>query len=221
MVSLVLALASAHAGAEPELVRPPAHASLPWLFNVDDVIAVSSETQGAMLPLDLAGELSEGCPASAYGSLLLHADAGPPAGRETLIASYAGGIKVLGAEGALVATTPGYPCLGSADDLEVLATGRVFGAPTVFAAITTGGRREQITWVSLFRVGHGGRLEALFSGTVEQREDGIVRHGSITLLPGGLLHRDPAGYTVFWVFDAAAGVYVPLGSTDGPEPGHV
>lgn len=185
----------------------PAAPSLPWVFDLDVVAAVTPDDPGARLPDDTLGEPDDACGAGARTTLGLRFDLG--SGREYATASYTGGIAVHDAEAKLVAFTPGLPCGGSADALEVLAVGKAYGAPLVAAVFTTGGRREALTWLGLYRVGHGGRLEAVFSGAVEQREDDRVTRGSVKFFPGGLIHREPTGEQVLWTWDDGAGLYVP------------
>lgn len=198
------------------IARTPAHPSLPWLYNLEDVRAV--ETGDRLVTLSMTSDPDPSCRDNASPGLVLVADVAPAAGVETIFASYTNGIMVVGREGEPIASTSGYPCAGSADEVEVLATGTAFGKPTIVLAVTTGGRREQLTWVGLFQLGHHGRLEPVFAGAVEQREDGIVRRGSVTILPGALLVRDPFGAVGFWTFDDEGGVYVPRGGYGSTVP---
>jgi hypothetical protein len=185
----------------------PAAPSLPWLFDFDVVAAVTPDDPAAQLPDDTLGEPDVDCGAGARTTLGLRFDLGH--GREYATASYSGGIAVHDAEAKLVAYTPGFPCGGSADTLEVLAVGRAAGEPLVAAVFTTGGHRETLTWLGLYRVGYHGRLEAVFSGAVEHREDDRVTRGRVTFVPGGLVHREPTGEQILWTWDDGAGLYVP------------
>lgn len=218
---LSVLVAGGGVAAQEPATPQPAHPSLPWLFNLQDTVAVDAGDPDATLSMEFLADTDPSCDDAAYPGLALKTDLGGPAGRETIVASYSHGVLVYGSEGQLVASTPGYPCEGSADDLEVLGFGHAFGAPTLVLAATTGGRREQLTWLGLYRVGLNGRLEATFAGAIEQREDGIVRRGSVTLLPGALLHRSPDGELTYWIYDSEGGVYVPRGSLNGPEIPHV
>jgi hypothetical protein len=137
-----------------------------------------------------------------------------------IVASYARGVMVFGADGQVLASTPGFPCSGTADEIEVVAAGDAYGVPTLVLAATTGGHREQLTWLGMFRVEPTGTLEAVFAGTVELREDGVVRRGSVTVLPDALHVRDPAGPSGYWVFDPVAGVYLPPGAYDDTAVPH-
>ncbi len=193
-------------------------ASGPWLSNLSEVRAVDSGEPFAAFAMD--AEVDPSCDEAMSTGLELVANVAPAGGSETILASYAHGVMVYGSEGELLAATPGFPCAGSADEIEVLAAGTAFGTPMIAITATTGGRREQLTWIGLYRIGLHGRLEAVFTGAVEQREDGIVRRGSITILPGALLVRDPLGGTGFWVMDPVSGVYVPSGGFGGSEYPH-
>lgn len=196
----------------------PASPALPWVFNLDNVEAVVAGDPLVTLALDAA--IDPSCEELTFPGFVLQANVTGTPGDETVLASFAHGLMVYGREGELLAATPGFPCEGSADELEVLAAGTAFGVPMIAIVATTGGRREQLSWLGLFRVGANGRLEAMFAGAVEQREDGIVRRGSVTFLPGALLVRDPMGGVGFWIFDRVSGVYIPHGGLTGSEPPH-
>lgn len=186
------------------VAEPPA---LPWVhgFTIGRI-----RTGGAPGSTSwFGGDLD--CPADAQPPLGLVADIAPSAGRETIVATLTGGIRVVGAEGDLLASSPGYPCAGSADELEALAVGTVFGERTIALVFTTGGRREQATWLGLYRIGFAGEIDPLFAGVVETREDGIVRTGSITFIPGALIYRPPAHRDSLWVFDPVVHTYTPRG----------
>jgi len=197
---------------------PSGSRALPWLHNLDDVISV--DVGDPLITLAMDTQVDPSCDEVLPVGLALVANVAPAAGPETILASFAHGVMVYGHEGELIASTPGYPCAGSADEIEVLAAGTAFGIPTIAIAVTTGGRREQMTWLGLFRVGPHGRLDPVFAGAVELREDGIVRKGSVTILPDGLLVRDPLGGVGFWLFDETARVYLPRGGFAGTEIPH-
>lgn len=193
----------------------PAAPALPWLHGMTDV---KTSTTGAT---DLDGEeLPDRCGAGATTTLELHADLAPAAGRERILASFARGILVLGHERQLIAEAPGFACEGSADELEVLAVGRAYGAPTLVIAATEGGHHESATWLGLLRPGVGTTLDALFTAVVEQRVGDQIDRGDVWLLPGGLLYRRPRGPVTFWIFDDAARAYVPFGPIERTEPAH-
>ncbi len=202
----VLVLAGiAHAGPEAREVTAPS--ALPWVVNFDELAATTADARGSALPLDMVGDADPSCAGTAYGALALRANLG--GGTATLVASYAHGVIVADAEGHTIATAPGYPCYGTADDLDAIAVGRAWGSPMIALVLTTGGRREAMTWVGFYRMGRDGRLEATFSGAVEQFEDGVIRRGQITLLPGAIVHTNPTGETVLWVYHPVIGVYLP------------
>jgi hypothetical protein len=187
---LLLAMLATPASAAP--------ASLPWLVNLDDATIATSDERASTLPLELDPETA--CDPPAYGALTLTADVGPSLGVETIIGSYARGILVLAADGERVAVSAGFPCIGTADQLEGLAVGRAWNERVVAIVVTTGGRREASTWLGLYRVGTRS-FESVFSGIVEHFEDGVVRSGQVTIVPGGLIHRDPSGDMMWWGFE--------------------
>ncbi|HVK87429.1 MAG TPA: hypothetical protein VM513_25105 [Kofleriaceae bacterium] len=203
--TLVAALALFLPGSAAVFATP--HPSLPSLSNFEVLAVATSDDLSAQLPDDTLGTPDGECSAGARVTLGLTVDLGE--GRQHVVASYAGGIAVFDAEAMRLAGTPGYPCAGSADELEVLAVGNAFGVPTVAAVLTTGGRREAVTWLGLYRVGFGGRLEAVFAGAIEHRDGDRVLRGNVTLLPKALLHREPTGEVILWTWDDGAGVYVP------------
>lgn len=162
------------------------------------------------------------CELSAHEGVQLVADIAPRAGAETIVASYAQGILVFDREDQVIASTPGYPCSGTADSIEIIAAGSTWGAPTLVIVGTTGGRNESDTWLSLFRVA-GDRLEASFTGVVEERRGEDIQRGSVYLLPGSLLYRRPGGKPMLYLYDPVPGVYMPPrqeldhdDKTDGP-----
>ena len=190
--------------------------ALPWLHGFAGERVRAGADPGAV------GWFGEdiGCPAEAQAPLRLVADVAPSAGRETIVATLTGGIRVTTVEGVELATSAGVPCTGSADELEVLAAGTVFGEHTIVLAFTSGGRREQQTWLGVYRVGFAGDIDPLFAGVVETREDGIVRTGSVTFVPGALIYRPPGHRDSLWVFDPVVHTYTPRGRFDHEAPPH-
>jgi hypothetical protein len=217
LVLLAVLVSAATATTAPSSQPTPPRASdplLPWLRNLRDVVATDGhepvETFRSDASLDPALDPADlTCRDDVSQGLVLTADVSPVAGTETILASFSQGVAVLGSEGQQLASTPGYPCFGSADQVEVLAAGTAYGVPTIVLAVTVGGRREQATWLAMYRIGVGGRLEPVFTGVVEERADDIVRLGSVTILPDGLLVRSPSGGASMWTWDPTAGVYVP------------
>ena len=197
--------------------EPGSRPSLPWLENLRSVRAVDATAPIAAFALE-DHDAEDDCIGGLGATLALHADIAPAAGRETIYASYRGGVVVVGSEGQTIATGPGYDCEGSADGIEILAAGAAFGVPTIVIAATSGGQRERMTWIAMLRPGRNGELDTVFAGAVELVEDGIVRRGGITILPGALLVRDHLGGVGFWTFDPVAGVYVPRGAYGDREP---
>ena len=77
-------------------------------------------------------------------------------------------------------------------------------------AATSGGRRENVTWLTLYRVANDGVLQPIFVGEVERHEGETARTGVVTLIPGGLVYRDPSGSVGLWLYEAERGRYVEL-----------
>ena len=184
--------------------------SLPWVHGFSERAA----STGVQAPRAPADEPAEGCGVAATRPIELVADVAPSAGRETIVATYQTGIAVFDREDHLVSELPGYPCQGSADELDALVAGTAYGEPLLAAVATTGGRRETATFVALFRP--GATLTPLFTAVVETRADEVVKTGGIYLLPDGLLYRRPGGGTALWRLED---VYVPvLPETPHDEP---
>ncbi len=188
-------------------------AALPWLQGF---FAPRGETeQGSR---EVIAELAEyrepadDCAAAAYGGLRLRADVTPHIdGNEQILASYTQGIFVFDRERHLIAQAQPLPCEGSADELVSLAVGDAsIGTPVVALAATAGGRAENVTSLTLFRVANSGELQPIFNGEVERHEGGTTRTGIVTLVPGGLIYRDTLGSVGLWLYDAELGRYVEL-----------
>lgn len=176
-------------------------AVLPWLSGLSDVTSVDSGTPGEVAELD--------------EDLLCAAEAQPPlrltVRDETITATYTTGIRVENAEGIETASSPGYPCLGSADSLDGLAVASIFGEPAIVLTFTSGGHNEQWTWVGVYRVGFAGEIDPLFAGVVEHRIGESTRTGSVTFVPGALIYRPPGARDTLWVFDPVVHTYTPRG----------
>jgi hypothetical protein len=189
-----------------------APAELPWLHGLDNVVMSTS-----VIAPRAPAEQPEGCSSGATRTIELISDVAPAPGRETVVASYRDGIAVFDNEDHLLAETPGYPCEGSADELDIVAFGTAYGRPLLVVAATSGGRRETSTWLALFRTGR--TLEPLFTGVVETRVDGVTTRGAIHLVPAGLVHVRPGGRAAFWRLDPGSQLYIPvLPETPHDEP---
>jgi hypothetical protein len=185
-------------------------AALPWLQGFFMPQGVTE--QGSR---DVLAELAEwrapveDCVANAYGGLSLRADLGGTPGDERILASYTQGVFVLGDDRHLLGQAPGLSCEGSADDLIALAAGDAsIGTPVIALAATSGGRVENVTWLSLYRLGSDGTLHRIFVGEVERHEGDTARTGVVTMLPGALIYRDPIGSVGIWLYDVQRGRYV-------------
>jgi hypothetical protein len=184
--------------------------AMPWLQGFFTPAATAEGSSH-----DVVAELAEwqvpdeSCVGAAYGGMSLVADLTPAPGNERVLASYTQGVFVLDAHRSVLAQAPGNECEGSADELVAIAAGDgAIGVPLVALAATTGGRNESLTWMTLYRVGEGGTLAPVFVGEVERRLDRTTRTGTVTLIPGGLVYRHPAGVTSLWTYDGWLGRYV-------------
>lgn len=195
----------------------PSAPSVPWLYGLTGTVSASGDDATAQV----ASEPEPGCGIGATRTIRLAADLAPAPGIETVVASYGGGITILGGEEQVLARSPGYPCEASADELETLAFGHAYGEPTLVIAATSGGRREAVTWLGLFRPGFGGTLDPVFAGIVEHRTDDLIERGDVWLVPDGLLYRRPGGPTTFWLFDPVGRAYVPFVSSERRDAPHV
>ena len=98
---------------------------------------------------------------------------------------------------------------GSADQILTVSRGDVLiGEPVVVVATTVGGRTENVTWLSIYRVLDDGTLDPVFEREVEKHRGNQTRSGVITVLPGGLVAQDPDGTISLWIYDAARGCYI-------------
>ena len=136
----------------------------------------------------------------------------PDPGEETVLASYARGVVVLGADGHRIAAAPGFGCSGSQDGLiglEIVKSSQ--DAPVIAVAVVRGGRRASTTSLHLFAVGPSRRLVRLFTGEVEQVDGAVTVGGGVTLVPGALIHRHPTSGVALWKYDRGTGRYVDPG----------
>jgi len=201
----------------------PAAPSVPGLYGLTDLVTSDRGSDDATRSLGMWSDSDPDCAASAYPALALVAEVAPHPGPETILGSYANGVVVLDREGQLVAATLGYPCAGSADELEQLVAGNAFGDRTIGVVGTTGGHRESSTWIGLFRVGFDRRLDPVFTGNIEERRGSEVRRGAISMLPNALVYQRPGSTRkVLYVFDPVGRAYLVPGEQldhtnhDGP-----
>lgn len=176
-------------------------AALPWL-------------QGFFAPSASSDAGSYDCGSDEPSAMVISADLAPRPGTERITASYSRGIAIVDAEQRPIALAPGFPCEGSADELVAIAAGDgAIGVPLLALAATSGGHNESWTVLRLYRVGAGGTLVQVFAGEVEHdtrdADEGTrtTRTGIVTLLPGGLVYRDPYGVLSLWTYDAQRGQY--------------
>lgn len=195
-------------GMQPLLLVPLA--ALPWLQGF--FAPQGATEQGSS---DVIAQLAEwaapdeDCAAAAYGGLALRADVSAAEGEELILASYTQGVFVLDQSRHLLAQAQALPCEGSRDELVALAAGdAAIGTPVVALAATAGGRAESLTWLTLYRVANSGELQPIFIGEVERHEGSTTRTGVVTVIPGGLVYRDPQGGVGMWFYDVQLGRYV-------------
>lgn len=185
-------------------------AALPWLQGFFAPHGVTEQDSREVLA-ELAEwrEPGDDCVASAYGGLSLRADVDAAEGEETVLASYTQGVFVFDHQRQLIARAPGFDCAGSADELVALAAGDAgIRAPVIALAATAGGRAENVTWLTLYRVAEDGELRPIFTGEVERHEGDTAATGVVTLVPGGLIYRDTRGSLGLWLYDVELGRYV-------------
>lgn len=187
-------------------------AALPWLQGFFAPFASTDETShDVVAELGEWRQLDEECTAGAYtGGMTLTADLAPSVpGVERVLASYTQGLVVLDHERHVIAEAAGFECEGSADELVAITAGdAAIDAPVVALAATMGGRGENITMLMLYRVSNGGELQPIFSGEVERHAEKTTRTGVVTLIPGGLVHQDPTGFTSLWIYEPEQGRYI-------------
>jgi len=177
-------------------------AALPWL-------------QGFFAPTASSDAGSYDCVSDDPQAMVIHADVAGSPGVEQIVASYHFGIVVRDRAEHVIAQLPGLDCEGSADELVAIAAGDgAIGVPLLAIAATSGGFRESRTLLTLYRVSATGGLQPVFSGEVERHEradrdneERLTRTGIVTLIPGGLVYRDPSGGSSLWIYDAKLGRY--------------
>ncbi len=198
--------------------------SIPWLHGLADPVTSNRESDEVARRIDAwsaFADVDPECSTGAYPGIAIEADVAPVPGKETVMVSLSHGIVVVDHAGKLVTEVPGSHCDGTADELEAVAAGDAFGASTIAIAVTSGGRRESSTWLTLFRV-NGRRLDPVFSATVEERSGTSVQRGDVFLVPGALLYRHPRGTASIWIYNSDARSYMQPGQQldnahDGPD----
>jgi hypothetical protein len=200
----------------------PQDGPVPWLYGMSSFVAADRASRSATQLLQEHSTPEPDCAAGAYQAVELVADVLPRAGSETVLASYANGVVVLDGERHLVASTAGYRCEGSADEIEIVGSGHAYGDQTLVVVGKNGGHREYATWVGLFRVGDDKRLDAVFTATVEEHRGSNVRKGALYMLPGSLIYQSPGGKPALHVYDPVGRAYLVPGELidesdhDGP-----
>lgn len=114
---------------------------------------------------------------------------------------------------ARVAEQLQHEVLAPHENLVASAAGEsATGDALIAAATTSGTRRDSSTLLTLYRVREDGAFAVVFSAAVEEhlvvRQDATTRTGIVTLIPGGLIYRDPSGIASLWLYDEGAGRYV-------------
>lgn len=205
----------ASAGGQPaELDASSRRSELPWLRGLEDAKIADEGWYTSELPTRDPDCLGVPEPVFEIKTDLIPQQPGD----ETVLASLTGGVILTRHDGRVMSSVPGFACEGSADRVELLAVGRSFLEPTIVVIGTTGGHREQVTWLAMFRASASGdRIDPVFTGNVEERIDREVERGWVVLLPGALLHHHPGGGTAVWKYDSVSRAYVPRGWIEPPD----
>lgn len=164
--------------------------ALPWL-------------QGFFAPVAVSDRGSRECVTAKSSPMALTADVAVSAGAETIVASYASGVDVIGHDGKLLAHAAGSLCGVHAGELIALAIGDgAIGVPLIALASTSVALDERTTSLTLYSVAPTGALQPAFVGEVERHAEHTTRTGVVTLIPGGLVYRDVDGVISLWSYDA-------------------
>ena len=187
----------------------PATHALPWLHNLATRAETSEATPSVIARMSRWRASDPSCSAGAYGGLAITAEVAANPGQETVLASLSQGVLVLDARAALIAAAMPLACEGSADEVDGIAAGDAhIEGPVIALAVTTGGHRESVTRLVLYRVAEG-VIAPIFTGIVSVHTGDQTRAGEVTLLPGALVYRAPSGARALWTYDAAQHRYVP------------
>ena len=182
--------------------------TMPWLHGLSDVVSSDRALDEVGRRMGDRSEHDRDCAPGAYTGIELTANVAPAAGTETIQVSLAHGVVVLDLEDQPIAEAPGYECEGSATELEAVAAGDAFGMPLIAIAATTGGHRVSSTWITLLRVGPDRTIDAVFTGTVEERDGETVRRGGVVMLPNALIYRHPRRQPRVWIYNPLARAYL-------------
>lgn len=114
---------------------------------------------------------------------------------------------------AIVANQLQHQVLAHHENLVASAVGETATGESLIAAATTSGTSpDSSTVLTLYRVRRDGAFAVVFSAAVEEhvrlRQEATTRTGIVTLIPGGLIYRDPSGVASLWLYDAAEARYV-------------
>ena len=145
---------------------PPPVAALPWVSGFEATAVGELATPAGAQRIAELLHTGTGDDATA---IEVHADVAGDATPETVLASYALGVVVVDARGRVIATAPGLLPRGSADDVVAVVVGGGGGGPVIAVATQTGGHRESVVNLAVYRVGAGKTLEPIF-GTQRSRK---------------------------------------------------
>jgi hypothetical protein len=188
-------------------------AAMPWLQGFEPAAVADHPTRGVVDELAEWQPIDDQCVAGKYGGLELTSELAPAAGDERVLGSFAQGVVVLGADGHLIARSQAFTCQGSADELVSLAAGDAWiGSPVLALAATSGGKNENTTWLTLYRVAGKGELAPIWSGEVEHHQGHVTTSAVVLVYPGGLLYQSPSGVTQIWRFDPDQHRYINRGA---------
>ncbi len=209
-----LPLVALVAGCEGLTPAPPPSV----LPSLQGVLIVTESDRASPSVIDRIGESSPECVADAYGGIELVADVAPNPGKETVLASFSQGVVVLAADGHRIASTPGFDCTGSQDDLVAVEIVRTsLDTPVIAVAANQGGRRESSAWLELLAVGKSDHLDRLFVGEIERYDELGTHTGGVTIVPGGLVYRHPIDGVSLWRYEVPTHRYVKWRSIERPK----
>jgi hypothetical protein len=191
----------------------PPPGTLPWLHGLDG-LRLGQVRSGSAEPPD-------GCGVGSTVTWELRANLAASDARQTITASFLGGVEIRDHRGRVLEHLPGSACEGTSDEVVALAAARLDGAPVIVVATVRGGRREAETEVSLYRPGPAHALDAIFVGTVERWEADSHVEGAVWLRGDRLFYQPPEGGVYAFTFDPIGRTYVPNGRVDRAVVPHV